>query len=217
MVNRTRNRRPSDYVLLKRTQDYLAAAVDGKVSDPELIAPWRTFYTWYDPLIRRFVNSFGFARDIAEDVVQSAWQTVISELSKFDCNPDKGKFRAWLFLRVRSNSIRQIRLTQRSREHAAGINFDWCMAETLPPDRLFELQWNDIVLQEVLHVLERRVSDFDYKLFVMYHFHEMTVAELVDDCGICENTVRSKLRRMSNRLNDLVAERGYRELMFEFE
>lgn len=212
-----RHKRPSDFVLIKSTRDYFIASLTGKVRDPELVAAWRRFYEWYDPIIRRFAVSCGMRGETLEDVVQSAWEVIIRDLQGFDCDPSKGKFRAWLFSRVRSVSVAQVRRAKRRREYSAGIDFDEHESAELQPDAIFEKQWNEVVLQDSLNLLERYVSEFDYKLFVMRRFHEMSIAELAEDTGLCEGTIRSKLHRSMHTIAKLVEERGYRDLLFEFD
>ncbi|MBI2481462.1 MAG: sigma-70 family RNA polymerase sigma factor [Planctomycetia bacterium] len=206
--------RPSDFVLIRNTRDYFVASVKDVVKDPNLVAAWRKFYAWYVPLIRRFAVSCGIHGEALEDVVQTAWEVVIRDLRGFDCDPSKGKFRAWLFLRVRSVSVAQVRQVKRRREQCAGVDFDEHESPDPEPYEAYESQWNEIVLQDLLNLLERYVSEFDYKLYIMRRFHEVSIAELAEDTGLCECTIRSKLHRTSRTIATLVQERGYQELLF---
>jgi RNA polymerase sigma-70 factor (ECF subfamily) len=188
-----KDRRPSDFVLIHTTRDFFRQSLQGKVEDPQLLAAWRKFYAWYDPLIRRFALSRGVRRGEAlEDLVQSVWIIVIRDLKNFDCDPSKGSFRAWLFSRVRNVSVDQVRDRIRSREYGVGVHFDTYCGPAREPARIAEQQWDDSVLHEALDVLERFVSDLDFKLFIMRRFHEASISELSQDTGLGENTIRSK-------------------------
>jgi len=212
---RQQNNRPSDFVLINRTQDFFLESLQGKVTDPKLLGAWREFHKLYDPVIRRYVMSCGMQGEFLEDVVQTAWALVIRELQRFDCDPRKGSFRAWLFARARNVTVSQVREIERSREHCVGVDFAGQVSCDLEPAELFERQWDELILHDALRVLERYVSDFDYKLFVMRRFHELSVAELVDDTGVAEATIRSKLHRTMTTFRKLIDVQGYRDLMFQ--
>lgn len=212
---RSKDRRPSDFVLIHTTRDFFRESLKGKVDDPQLLAAWHRFYEWYDPLIRRFALSCGARREALEDFTQAAWTVVIRELRDFDCDPSKGSFRAWLFTRVRSASVAQLRKNDRVREHRTGIDFEAYCGRALDPARIVEQQWDKSVIDEALNVLERFVSDLDFKLFVMRRIHECSISELAADTGRCESTVRSKLHRTMKAFETIFAHRGYRDLLFQ--
>ncbi|MBI2480695.1 MAG: sigma-70 family RNA polymerase sigma factor [Planctomycetia bacterium] len=208
-------RRPSDMILIQTTRDFFRASLKGKVDDPQLLGAWRRFYEWYDPLIRRFAVSCGMRGGTLDDVVQSAWTIVIRDLEKFDCDPSRGSFRAWLYARVRNVSVDQIRARTRRVEYCAGVQSGLCSDPALEPTRMFEQQWNEAVLHEALSVLERFVSDLDFKLFVMRRFHDVSITELSQDTGRCESTVRSKLQRTMKAFATIIDQRGYGDLLFD--
>lgn len=212
-----RRDRPTDYVLIHRTQDFFLMSLKGKVTDPKLRAAWREFHRFYDPIIRRCAVSCGIQGRELEDVMQTAWALVIKDLRSFKCDPSQGKFRDWLFARVRNLSVNQVRDAERCREHCAGVHFTGHETGDFEPAQVFEQQWDELVLYEALRELQRYVSDFDYKLFVMRRFHQMSVAELVEDTGVCEATIRSKLHRTLATLRELIEIKGYRDLMFQYD
>lgn len=206
---------PSDYSLINRTQEFFSLARSGRVTDPTLIAAWREFHQTYDPIIRCCIASFGIWGELLEDATQSAWLLVLRDLRRFDCDPSKGSFRAWLFARVRNVSVDQVRQVERSRERCAGSDFTEFQADEPEPAQVFERQWDKAVLHDALKLLSQHVSDFDYELFVMRRLHEQTVAELVNATGLSEAAVRSKLHRAMMILKRIINDQGYRELLFQ--
>jgi RNA polymerase sigma-70 factor (ECF subfamily) len=211
--NRKKDR--TDFVLLANTRDYFIESTKGKVVDPKLLLAWRRFHQLYHPVIKRIAMSCGIRGSLLDDVMQIAWENVIRDLRDFECDPSKGSFRSWLFTRVRNASVDQVRNARRRREHCAGINYvDDLAAELVEPDQIFERQWDEVVLHDALKLLERCVSELDYKLFVMRRFHELSIAELADDTGLCESTIRSKLHRTLKTFVNIFEERGYRDLLF---
>ncbi|MBI2477242.1 MAG: sigma-70 family RNA polymerase sigma factor, partial [Planctomycetia bacterium] len=160
-----RYRRPSDYVLIGTTQEFFLKSLEGKVDDPVLLQAWRKFFRRYDPLIRRFATSRGIRGQSLEDVVQNAWAIIIRDLREFVCDPSKGRFRTWLFVRVRNTSVDVVRAAERRHEICVGVNFDRFAGPDPPADQMFEKQRNDVVLDEAMRQLEHYVSPLDYKLF----------------------------------------------------
>ncbi|MBI2480886.1 MAG: sigma-70 family RNA polymerase sigma factor, partial [Planctomycetia bacterium] len=166
-MNQKRPRPPSDFVLIKNTKTYFIESLAGKVTDPKLFAAWQCFYRLYDPIIRRFAISCGIRRNLLDEVVPDAWEIVVRALPDFDCDPTHGRFRPWLFARVRNASVDRVRETKRRREFCVGVDFDEHEGPDPRPDQVFERRWNKAVLDDALRVLQGSVSDIDYKLFVM--------------------------------------------------
>lgn len=212
-----RYRRPSDYVLIETTQDFVLRSMEGKVSDPMLLTAWRKFYRRYNPIIRRFATSCGMRGEAVDDVAQNTWAIVVRDLGEFVCDPLRGKFRSWLFTRVRNTSMDVVRAVERRRELCIGVHFDQFEGPDRRSDQVFEQQWNNVVLDEALSQLELYVSPLDYKLFRMHRLEQMSVAELVQDSGLCENTVRSKLHRTMQAATRVFTELGYSDMLFDHD
>ena len=58
---------------------------------------WAEFVALYTPLIYRFCASRGVSETDIPDIAQETLQRVMSGIKSFDYEPEKGKFRSWLF------------------------------------------------------------------------------------------------------------------------
>src|SRR5947208_15603309 len=78
-----------------------------RLRQPSDQAAWSEFDGIYRSLLMRFVQAKGLGHADAEDVVQYCLTTVQQRIGVFEYDPDKGRFKNWLFT-VASNRIRNL-------------------------------------------------------------------------------------------------------------
>src|SRR4051794_35513044 len=57
---------------------------------------WDEFYRLYEPLVRAYVRRFGLRDHDVDDLVQDLFVKLRDQLARFELDPGKGRFRAWL-------------------------------------------------------------------------------------------------------------------------
>lgn len=80
---------------------------------------WREFLAIYEPLVRRLARRRGFQEADAEDLSQEVFRSVAAAIERWRTNPERGSFRAWLFLIARNTMINALKKNQR-RPQATG-------------------------------------------------------------------------------------------------
>jgi RNA polymerase sigma-70 factor (ECF subfamily) len=75
---------------------------------------WHTFVEVYAPAVFAFARRNGLQAADASDVTQEVCRKVSQAMRSFQYDPDRGRFRAWLFSVVR-NQLRMFRRTQARR------------------------------------------------------------------------------------------------------
>ncbi|MCC7419292.1 MAG: sigma-70 family RNA polymerase sigma factor [Planctomycetaceae bacterium] len=79
-------------------------------------AAWGQLLEIYTPIVVRFVRSRGLQDADACDVAQETFRTVAHSIGGFDPVPEKGRFRDWLFVIVRSRLADHRRRTARTQQ-----------------------------------------------------------------------------------------------------
>jgi len=108
-----------------------------RLKDPADAAAWRTFVDVYGPAVFAFARRNGLQSADAADLTQDVCRSVATTMRSFDYDPDRGRFRGWLFSVVRN----QLKMFRRARGRHARTTGG---AEPLPevPDASAAETWD---------------------------------------------------------------------------
>jgi RNA polymerase sigma factor (sigma-70 family) len=205
--------RPSDYVLIENTKSYVKKQLRRQGVSTELLNAWEQFYYRYDPLVNRYARNCGVPSPEIVEAVQEAWLSIIQALPSFECNPDRGRFRTWLYYLVRRTMVNQFRLDLRSIDLEEGSDIEQLSDDSAEPSRLCELQWDETVLQQALSDFSRFVKDENLQLFYLRRFCHSSIRELSEDSGLSSDVVRQRVHRTGEAFGQLLRHSGYLCLM----
>jgi RNA polymerase sigma factor (sigma-70 family) len=90
-----------------------------RVRDPRDADAWREFAALYVPLIGAFARRRGLQDADADDLSQLVLQAVSGAIRRFEYDPRRGSFRAWL-LTVTRNQLGKFRARQRREPPGSG-------------------------------------------------------------------------------------------------
>jgi RNA polymerase sigma-70 factor (ECF subfamily) len=122
--------------------DVTQASLLSRVRDPGNHQAWNEFERKYRNLILRYARKRGLQQTDAEDVLQVALANLVKSLPRFVYDPQRARFRTYLYRVVQSAICHQV-----SRPKPADRALEACMIEQTPGDdesgaaALWEQEW----------------------------------------------------------------------------
>jgi len=186
---------PSDSL---RTRESLLS----RLRDWDNGAEWRVFFDTYWRLIFSFGRKSGLNEPDAQDLVQEVMVSVAKKLPDFTYDPNKGRFRHWLLLVVRSRLVDHWRkhLTKQSRT-ASLEDQPSSGGESVDPEveKLWENEWRTHLLDGAFARLRRRVPARHFMLFEMAARQGLPLNKVAASLGISvphAYVIRHRLNKM---------------------
>ena len=93
-----------------------------RLRDPGDEEAWTEFHEIYGPLIRRIARRRGLQEADAEDLAQEVFRAVAQAIERYNPDPNRGSFRAWLSRIARNLTINLIAARRRHPQAAGGTD-----------------------------------------------------------------------------------------------
>ena len=163
---------------------------------------WTRFFEAYSPLIRLHGKDCGIDDDSLDDLVQDVMVSVFNNISKFEYDPAKGRFRDYLrfIIRARANDMLRARYKQAKSE-----------ALTVPEeylDDLYTSEWEEHIRTESLKELKHDIQARHYQIFHMLDVQNRKIKDVARFFKMSEASVYSirnrtelKLRQIAEKLD----------------
>lgn len=191
----------TNHDLLSDARSFLREQVSGVDPNSELAHSWDEFFAIYDAIIRRFAIAGGVPPHEVDECVQEVWTAVVVHLDRFQPDPNRGRFRTWLFQIVRSKSTNLIR--QRRRSSAMSLNdsrhdFDVPGHDEGDSAQELERSWQQESFRVLLADLKRHVSPVSYQIFRLRAVSNKSFDELARKFQMEPSAVRTRYHRTLN-------------------
>lgn len=193
---------------LRQTQDYLRSLSSRSTPLGPSRQGWDAFYAQYDPLVRRTVKAWRMPRADTEDCVQEIWTEIVGKLSKLDFDPRRGRFRSWLYTLVRRKMIRQLRRRPKETVRSTTDPTTLDGGPNDDPSVACVRRENRELVHRTLAELRRRVSEKNYRVVHLRWIDGRGAAEIADEVDLTQEQVRYRLRRMKQKLQNLLAKQN---------
>ena len=167
---------------------------------------WDEFAAIYGPLVERLARRRGLQAADAADLAQEVFQAVASAIDRWDPDPEKGSFRAWLFRIARNLTVNFLVKRRRHPPGAADSDVAQLLdAAPAPEDAsVFELEYRR---QLFLWAAERVRGEFRevvWSAFWMTGVEGRPAAEAAEALGTTVGTVYFYKSRVMARLRHAV-------------
>ena len=169
---------------------------------------WYEFDAIYRPLLQRFARARGLSESEADEIAQQCMTAVDQHIGRFEYDPRRGRFKAWLATMVNNrikNMLRDRRETQAQTADFAGL------AESgATPDEIFDKLWQQEHLKHCLRLIRGEVEPTTFSAFVAYVMEEQPVEAVCKRFDMTANQVHAiksrMVKRIRQRMTDLLGE-----------
>lgn len=175
-----------------------------RVKDKGDTLAWREFDAIYRPMLRRFTRRCGLSDADAEDITQQCMLSLMEHISRFDYDPEKGRFKSYL----RTIAINYVRKRHRKKREKEAVSQDLKKTQHREPspEAVFEKLWLDEHLKHCLSLIKPEVEESTFKAFCLYVLKEKSVEDVCKELGITPNQVYKSKWRITPKLHEKMHE-----------
>jgi RNA polymerase sigma factor (sigma-70 family) len=174
-----------------------------RVKDPGDDRSWSEFVEIYAPLVFRFARGRGAADADAEDVSQEVMRVAARVMPRFDYDPGRGSFRAWLFTVSRRQLMRHFRREVRmgrvelpEGDGEEGFRAAW------------DAEWRQHLLDRAVRRVKGQVGEGQWEAFWRTAVMEEDPAVVGRDLGMSREAVYMARSRISGRMREVLKDLG---------
>lgn len=168
---------------------------------------WREFAEIYTPLLYRYCQKREIKAQDAADIVQEVMRSVSLAMENFEYDPEKGKFKGWLFTAVRNAISAHYRKMSKRPVTAAETGMVRKIEET--PDEREEKDWEREYQRELMSwAMEKVRPEFAERIwnaFEMTALQGKSPTEVAEETGMTKNAVALAKFRVVKRLREKTA------------
>ena len=196
------------------------AADDSLLTRPSLLlrvrdagdqAAWNHFVEAYTPLIYHFCRKRGLQAADAADVAQDVMRVVASSLPRFVYEPQRGRFRDWLFRVTRSKLSNFYRVRQRHPVGSGETGVHELLSEQADPGAAdpaeadcWQQSWREQTFDWAVNVIRDEFQAATWKAFWETAVRGRPVKEVGDELGMSAGAVYIARSRVLARLREAV-------------
>lgn len=165
-------------------------------------ASWSEFVEIYTPLLFAYCQKRALKSQDSTDIVQTVFLSVSKAIQSFEYDPQKGRFKAWLFTILR-NAINSHFRKQKRVPTAASDDFSFEQLEATPSQdeqKNWEQDYQIRLLHWAMGKIEPEFSPRSWNIFQQTAIQEKPPEEVAAELGMTKNAVTVQKFRVVQRL-----------------
>lgn len=180
-----------------------------RLPDEQDVAAWDEVVAVYGPLVYRLARRRGLQPADADDLVQEVLAAVSRSIEQWLQNPNRGRFRAWLFCIVRNTAINFLTRPKHKPLATGGsdaaVALENCPA-ALPTDDGFDVTYRRELFRLAARQVRKAVTENTWQAFWQTTMGDHSVSKVAEKLNMTTGSVYIARSRVMARLRELVRE-----------
>ena len=172
---------------------------------------WEEFMAIYEPLVYRLARGKGFQDADAREIVQEVMVSVSGAVNRWTPDPEKGRFRDWLFRIARNLMIKYLTRRKYKPLGTGDSQFQRIMDEKggteAEETRELQKEYEKEMFQWAGAQVRQLVSEKTWKAFWATGVEGKPIAEVAQDLGMTPGAVYIARSRVIGRLQEFLSTR----------
>ncbi|MEM6689246.1 MAG: sigma-70 family RNA polymerase sigma factor [Planctomycetota bacterium] len=171
---------------------------------------WEQFVEIYSPLVFHFARNCDLQESDAADLVQEVMSEVSKCISRFEYNPEIGKFRSWLY-KIAKRKVWRLGEKRRKQPQGAGDSATLRFLENQPDSQddfqqLWDSEYERHLLDWAARKIRSKFNESTWKAFWMTSVEDMTPQSVAKALNISVGSVYVARSRVAKRLAEKIRE-----------
>ncbi|MDR3623496.1 MAG: sigma-70 family RNA polymerase sigma factor [Paludisphaera borealis] len=184
-----------------------------RLRDPADEGAWSEFMEIYGPLVRRIARRRRLQDADAEDLAQEVFRAVARAIERYDPDPDKGSFRAWLS-RIARNLIINLLAARRRHPQGTGDTDVQRLLEDQPDptgedSAVFDAEYRRTLIMWAADRIRGELSDAAWQAFWQTGVEGRPPKEVAEALGMSLGTVYQYKSRAVVRIRREIEQFGW--------
>jgi RNA polymerase sigma factor (sigma-70 family) len=181
-----------------------------RLRDPGDEPAWAEFVDIYEPLIYRLAVNKGLQDADAQDLCQDVFRAVAAAIERWDPDPAKGRFRAWLF-RIARNLLVNFLASQGRQVRGSGSTSVQELLEAQPAgdpeaEAEFAAEFKRRAFRWAADQVKNEFADSTWQAFWKTGIDNKPVTAVAKELGLSAGAIYIARTRVLARLRDRVAQ-----------
>jgi RNA polymerase sigma-70 factor (ECF subfamily) len=169
---------------------------------------WAEFVSIYEPAVYGFARKKGLQDADARDLCQEVMGSVARAIDRWDPDPCKGPFRAWLF-RIARNLLINRAASERRHTRGSGESDIHDLLEQQPADEtadsaLFDVQYKRQLFQWAATMVRSEFTDATWHAFWKTAVDDRGIRDVADELGLTTGAVYIARSRVIAKLRERI-------------
>lgn len=192
-----------------------------RLTDCQDVQAWEQFVVIYEPLVYRLARSKGFQDSDALEIVQEVMVTVSRVVERWEPDPEKGRFRDWLFCIARNLMIKF--MTRRKHQPLGSgdsgiVDLMDLHADSSPEAEVeFDLEYRRQIFRVAVAKVQTQVTESTWQVFWATSMESQSPQQVAKQRGMTLGAVYVARSRVRGRLREFVRQhsQGLEHVQFD--
>ena len=175
-----------------------------RIANSEDAQAWEEFLRLYQPVVYRLACRQGLQHADAEELVQEVMLSIARKVEDWDPDPERGRFRHWLFRIARNQIINQLSRRKYQTWGTGQSGIQSLLEQQIDPagslSELFEIEYRRSLFQHAAQLVQAAVAERTWNAFWLSAVREVPMSEVAQQLAMSLGSVYIARNRVIARL-----------------